>query len=227
MNGTVSWQENFPLGSALRNGAAFKGPTAPEHVRDKQDTEVRNSGGRTPETKGEAVDPKARRTMATLKEGLSLLNAEGLVAKAVHVHDQLSAHAAQFPTPSPTLAALETAKEELLLTASAGAIDGGRSAHQAKRDPFRKLKDMLKQEADYVANVAKGDAQLILDGGYEVRAERKPSHLPVAPASLEALTPDVTNAVKIEWKGERTVRLYQVQMSTTDPAGTPVWNRWL
>ena len=107
---------------------------------------------------------------------------------------------------------------------SAGAIDGGRSAHQAKRDSFRKLKDMLKQEADYVANVAKGDAQLILDGGYEVRAERKPSHLPVAPASLEALTPDVTNAVKIEWKGERTVRLYQVQMSTTDPAGTPVWN---
>jgi len=161
--------------------------------------------------------------MATLKEGLYRLNAEGLVAKAVHVHAQLTAHAAQFTTPSPTLAALETAKEELL-TASAGAIDGGRSAHQAKRNSFRKLKDMLKQEADYVANVAKGDAQLILDGGYEVRAERKPSHLPVAPASLEALTPDVTNAVKIEWKGERTVRLYQVQMSTTDPAGTPVWN---
>ncbi|MBK7271595.1 MAG: hypothetical protein IPI07_19525 [Flavobacteriales bacterium] len=56
-----------------------------------------------------------------------------------------------------------------------------------------------------------------------IRAERKPSHLPVAPANLEALTPDVTNAVKIEWKGERMVRLYQVQMSTTDPAGAG-WN---
>lgn len=161
--------------------------------------------------------------MATLKEGMQDLNAEGLVAKAEHVHAQLTAHAAQFPTPSPTLAVLEAAKEALL-TAIGSAIDGGRSAHQAKRDAFRELKDVLKQEANYVANVANGDAQLIIDGGFEVRAERQPSHLPEAPARLEALTPDVTNAVKLEWQGEKKVRLYQVQMSTTDPAGTPVWN---
>lgn len=160
--------------------------------------------------------------MATLKEGMSTLNAEGLVAKAEHVHAQLTAHAADFPTPSPTLIALDKGKEDLL-TAIAEAIDGGRSAHQAKRDAFRALKDMLKQEADYVANVANGDAQLIIDGGYEVRAQRSPSHLPGAPAGLEALTPDVTNAVKIEWKGEKKVRLYQVQMSTTDPAVNPAW----
>ena len=64
---------------------------------------------------------------------------------------------------------------------------------------------------------------VIINGGYEVRAERKPSHIPAAPAKLEALTPDVTNAVKIEWKGEQSVRLYQVQMSITDPAVTPAW----
>lgn len=160
--------------------------------------------------------------MATLKEGLTRLTAEGLVAKAEHVHAQLTAHAAQFTTPSPALAALDTAKDGLL-TAIAEAIDGGRSAHQAKRDAFRTLKSMLKQEADYVANVANGTAQLIIDGGYEVRAEPKPSHLPGAPANLEALTPDVANAVELEWKGEKKVRLYQVQMSTTDPAVTPAW----
>ncbi len=160
--------------------------------------------------------------MALLKEGMYRLTAEGLVAKAEHVHAQLTAHAAQFTTPSPTLAALDTAKEGLL-KATAGAIDGGRSAHQAKRDSFRTLKSMLKQLAEYVANVANGDAQLIINGGFEVRAERKPSHIPAAPAKLEALTPDVANAVKIEWKGEQSVRLYQVQMSTTDPAVTPAW----
>ncbi|MBK7271577.1 MAG: hypothetical protein IPI07_19435 [Flavobacteriales bacterium] len=97
----------------------------------------------------------------------------------MHVHAQLTAHAAQFTTPSPTLAALETAKEELL-TASAGAIDGGRSAHQAKRDSFRKLKDMLKQEADYVANVAKGDAQLMqtADTKYALSGKQYPSRWP-------------------------------------------------
>jgi len=160
--------------------------------------------------------------MALLKEGMSKLNAEGLVAKAEHVHAQLTAHAAQFPTPSPTLAALDTEKEELL-AAIAKALDGGRSAHQAKRDKYRTLKSMLKQLAEYVANVANGDAQLIIDGGFEVRAEAKPTHLPGAPTNLEALTPDVARAVKLEWKGEKKVRLYQVQMSTKDPSGTPEW----
>ncbi|MBK8498446.1 MAG: fibronectin type III domain-containing protein [Flavobacteriales bacterium] len=160
--------------------------------------------------------------MATLKQGLSSLTAEGLVAKAEHVHAQLTAHAVSFPAPSPTLVALDTAKENLL-TAIGVAIDGGRSAHQAKRDKFRLLKNMLKQLADYVANVASGDAQLIIDGGFETRAERQPTHIPVAPANLEALTPDVTDAVKIEWKGSKRVRLYQVQLSATDPAVTPAW----
>lgn len=160
--------------------------------------------------------------MALLKQGMTHLNAEGLVAKAEHVHTQLTAHAAQFPAPSPALPALDAAKEGLL-KAVAEAIDGGRSTHQAKRDSFRTLKSMLKQLADYVANVANGDAQLIIYGGFEVRAERKPSHIPAAPANLEALTPDVTNAVKIEWTGEQNVRLYQVQMSTTDPAVNPAW----
>lgn len=151
------------------------------------------------------------------------MTAEGLVAKAEHVHAQLTAHAASFPNPVPTLVVLDTAKKDLL-EAIGGAIDGGRSAHQAKRDAIRTLRSMLKQEADYVANVANGNAQLILDGGFDLRAERRPSHLPAAPEGLEARTPDVTNAVKIEWKGERDVRLYQVEMSTTDPSSpTAAW----
>jgi hypothetical protein len=161
--------------------------------------------------------------MATLKQGLSQLTAEGLVAKAEHVHAQLSAHAAEFTAPSPTLASLETDKEKLL-KAIGEAMDGGRSAHQAKRNALLKLKGTLRQLADYVANVANGNAQLIIDGGFELCAERKPSHLPGAPTNLDALTPDVTNAVKVEWKGEKRVRLYQVQMSTTDPAVAPAWN---
>lgn len=162
--------------------------------------------------------------MATLKQGLSELNAEGLVAKAEHVLAQLTANAAQFPNPVPSLAVLDAGKEALL-KAIAVALDGGRSAHQAKRDEFSALRSLLKQTADYVAFVANGDAQLIIDGGFELRAEAKPSHLPGAPTNLDALTPDITNAVKIEWKGGRNVRLYQVQMSTTDPAQNAAWSQ--
>ncbi|MBL7951105.1 MAG: fibronectin type III domain-containing protein [Flavobacteriales bacterium] len=160
--------------------------------------------------------------MANLKKGLSHLPAGALVAKAEHVYTQLTAHAATFPSPNPTLAALAQAKDELLV-AIANALDGGRRAHQMKRDAYSTLLAMLKHEAEYVANVAKGDAQLIMDGGFTLRAEATPTRIPDAPASLEALTPEVSNAVKIEWKGGTNVRLYQVQMSSTDPATNAEW----
>lgn len=160
--------------------------------------------------------------MANLKKGLSHLTAGALVAKAEHVLAQLTAHAAEFPAPSPSLVDLAQAKDTLL-TAIANALDGGRRAHQAKRDAYSALKAALQQEAEYVANVAKGDAQLILNGGYELRAEATPSHRPGAPAGLHALVPKVANAVTFEWKGEGKVRLYQVQMSTADPASGGTW----
>lgn len=161
--------------------------------------------------------------MANLKKGLSHLTAGALVAKAEHVHAQLTAHAAEFPAPSPSLVDLAQAKDGLL-TAIANALDGGRSAHQAKRDAYAKLSAILKQQAEYVANVANGDAQLILNGGYALRAEATPSQRPAAPSNLQALVPDVVNAVKVEWKGEGKVRLYQVQMSSTDPEQGAQWS---
>ena len=123
--------------------------------------------------------------MATLKEGLSGLNAEGMVAKADFVHAKLTANAATFATPKPTLVALQAGRDTLSAAISA-AEDGGRSAHQAKRDAMRSLKDLLKQEADYVANVANGDAQTILDG---LRVDRVTIQLVFTPGEVWKMKP--------------------------------------
>ena len=162
--------------------------------------------------------------MATLKEGLSGLNAEGMVAKADFVHAKLTANAATFATPSPTLSAVKAGRDALSAAISL-AEDGGRSAHQAKRDALRSLKDLLKQEATYVANVANGDAQTILDGGYEVRSSRTPSSLPSAPEGLEVRQTAYTGSVELEWQGDRKARYYQVYLTDKDPStGSVVWN---
>ena len=162
--------------------------------------------------------------MATLKEGLSGLNAEGMVAKADFVHAKLTANAAMFPTPSPKLVDL-AAGRTLLATAISDAEDGGRSAHQAKRDALRSLKDLLKQEADYVGNVANGDAQTILDGGYEVRSSRTPSILPSAPEGMEARSTGYAGTVGLEWKVVADARFYQVYVTDKDPSmGNVEWS---
>jgi len=160
--------------------------------------------------------------MANLKKALAHMPPAALVAKAEHVHAQLTAHAADFPAPSPSLAELAQAKDALLVAIS-DALDGGRRAHQAKRDAYSKLIALLRRTAQYVGNVANGDAQLIINGGFTVRATATPSHLPSAPRNLEARTPDVENAARIEWRGEAKVRLYQVQRSTQDPATGADW----
>lgn len=162
--------------------------------------------------------------MATLKEGLSGLNAEGMVAKADFVHAKLTANAATFATPNPKLVDLAAARDTLS-TAISLAEDGGRSAYQAKRDAYRALKDLLKQEAEYVANVANGDAQLMLDGGYEVRSPRTPSVLPSAPEGLDARSTGYTGTVGLEWQGVANARFYQVYMTDQDPStGTVEWS---
>ena len=43
------------------------------------------------------------------------------------------------------------------------------------------------------------------------------------PFTAEEAEMCIRDRVKIEWTGEQSVRLYQVQMSTTDPAVTPAW----
>jgi Fibronectin type III domain len=162
--------------------------------------------------------------MATLKEGLSGLNAEGMVAKADFVHAKLTANAATFATPSPSLAALKAGRDTLSAAISA-AEDGGRSAHQAKRDALRSLKELLKDEADYVSNVASGDAQKILDGGYELRSSRTPSNRPSAPEGLEARSTGYTGTVGLEWKGVANARFYQVYITDKDPStGSVEWS---
>ncbi|MFZ1687182.1 MAG: fibronectin type III domain-containing protein [Flavobacteriales bacterium] len=162
--------------------------------------------------------------MATLKTGLAQLTDEALVAKAEFVIAKLTANAATFTTPNPTLLVLTGAKNALA-TAITNAEDGGRSAHDAKRTAYTALKELLTQEAGYVTSVAAGDSAKILDGGYEVRKEREPSNVPLAPVMVDARTSDYTGMVDLDWKGKSAV-YYLVFMTDKDPStGNVTWTQ--
>ncbi|MEO8069054.1 MAG: fibronectin type III domain-containing protein [Flavobacteriales bacterium] len=160
--------------------------------------------------------------MATLKAGLSKLNDAGLVAKAAYVLGKLTAHAATFTTPLPTLLVL-TAGKDALQTAMSAAEDGGKSAHDDLRTARKTLKDLLTQESEYVASVAAGDSAKILDGGFDVRKTAAQHGIPSAPVMVTARMSEYTGMVDLDW-APNGARCYQVYITDKDPSnGSVVW----
>lgn len=155
--------------------------------------------------------------MATLKKNTARLSDEALVARAEFVISSLAANAGLFPSPNPSIALLGAAKDRFSTTMVA-AEDGGRSAHQAKRDARAELKAVLDQAGSYVSNVASGNAQLILAGGYEVKHPRAPVGLFPAPVIISAAKGQYEGAVDLVLKRMNGVVCYMVYMTSDDPS---------
>lgn len=154
--------------------------------------------------------------MASLRLNIRRLNAEGLVAKADSVIQHLEQHAVRFPDPSPSLAVAHQHRQELL-DATAAALDGGRRAHQRKRTAVEVMKKTLRQLANYVAQIANGDAMSIIDGGFEVRRNASPPRRAEAPSGLTTYWSGRSGGFELRWKGVPLVRMYQVHICDTDP----------
>lgn len=159
--------------------------------------------------------------MATIVNGLADLNAEGLISKALFVEGKLTGNAT-FPTPTPTLATLATARESLE-QANAAATDGGRSAHLAKRMAMEVLRGLLRDLAGYVVSVAGGSEEKIVSSGFEVRRRNDPPGKLPAPGDLAARFTDFHGEVKLNWRSQRGARLFKVFVNAEDPADETKW----
>ena len=155
--------------------------------------------------------------MATLKKNTARLSDEALVARAEFVISSLTANAGLFPSPNPSIAVLGAAKGRFRDTMVA-AEDGGRSAHQAKRDARAELKAVLDQAGYYVSNVANGNAQLILAGGYEVKRPRAPLGLFPAPVLISAGRGAYEGTIELVLERMKGVACYQVFITSDDPS---------
>jgi hypothetical protein len=156
-------------------------------------------------------------TMAQLKKNTARLPDDALVARAEFVIGALATNVALFPSPNPSLAVLRAATD-LFRTTMVAAEDGGRSAHQAKRDAKAALKSCLDQAGSYVANVASGNAQVILAGGYEVKHPRAPLGLFPAPVIISAARGQYEGTVDLVLERMKGVVCYMVYMTSDDPS---------
>ncbi len=159
--------------------------------------------------------------MGTIAKNLNGLNATRLVDKSQFVEARMTDNPA-FPTPTPALVELGTARSALQ-GAITGAMDGGRTAVAIRRAREKDLRLVLNQLAGYVSSVAEGNALAILSSGFDVKRVPTPAGELRAPADLKAAISSFAGRVDLRWKPARHAVAYQIHLNGKDPADEAGW----
>lgn len=159
--------------------------------------------------------------MATLAKNIRGLNASKLADKTRFVEERMNLNPA-FPTPTPTLAAIATARQALE-TAGTAAKDGGRTATAIRRAGQRELSLLLNQLAGYVSSIAEGNELAILSSGFDVKRSGTPAGDPEAPKGLLAKISAFKGRVDLRWDPVREAVAYHILISATEPTDETSW----
>lgn len=159
--------------------------------------------------------------MARLKYGLSGLSASELLLKSIHIVEKMTGNA-NFPTPDPTIAAIETAQDELA-QATQAALDGGKDRTATRDMKADTLRGLLQDVGDYVQATSKGDAAKILSSGFEIVQPGGPIGAMEQVNNLVAATSGLMGAIDLGWEPVRGASDYIIEMSATDPNDQAQW----
>ncbi len=158
-----------------------------------------------------------------VKPAISFLNRDkdsNVLAKVRRIMAAMTGND-NYPDPSPTLAAVQTAVNEFA-TAMANAGDGGKTLNSLKYDKRKALAVLIRALASYVTVACNGDYTILLSSGFPTH---KPTRsrigqlpVPVKPAvtlgvhsgELDASVPAIPGALLYGWR------------VTTGPSGTVV-----
>lgn len=153
--------------------------------------------------------------MATVKIGLRSLSATEIVAKAQGIHDAIVGNAT-YPTPTPAMAAFQTAIDTLAAANAAVDNNGGRSEHQARRVAEKALRELVKQLSGYVQMTSGGDEDKILSSGFAVVKHGTPIGELDPPIDLGSRVTNMSGRVSLKWKNETGADMYHVFMSSSN-----------
>lgn len=122
---------------------------------------------------------------------------------------------AAFPTPTPALADITAAVNELEVI-----YNESRGRDKVKvalmRIKQKELLNLIGSLAGYVQSVSGGDETIILSSGFDVRKAPQPLGPVTAPKDLEVLQGSVSNALLARWKSVEGAVAYVVEISS-DP----------
>lgn len=104
-----------------------------------------------------------------VKMGMNGQSVPNILIKATAVFEGMTGNA-NFPTPNPDLADYDAAIQNLInLQTQLQGAGGGKDLTGLRNTALNTLKNLTRQLAAYVDNVADGDGDIILSSGFEVR----------------------------------------------------------
>ena len=132
-------------------------------------------------------------------------------------HVTMLAGNADFPTPSPTTVVLTVACDKLESASNAYNFNRGKLEKEARDKAFAELKFLIRELGAYVQNNCKGEKDLILSTGFDVRRSNEPLGQLPAPGNLLALTTLYPGRLDVRWKGVKGRSIYELWMTDGDP----------
>ena len=170
------------------------------------------------------VAPQLETTkMAKVKLGLGGMTPDEILSLTNQIITAMTGNA-NFTTPSPTLASINTA-----LTTATNKVAAQKAAQQAAKQTtddrdaaITALVTLVTSLSDYVANVTQGNRVKIESAGMSVKASAAPIGPLPQVQNLSITAGDAEGRLDLQWDPVRGTKNYQVQMST-DPNDATKW----
>lgn len=164
--------------------------------------------------------------MATLlfivKLALGGLSPAKLVERARAIVAALTGNA-DFPTPTPTLAAVGAAADAVEAADTDVLNNGGKQDYLTRNLRVQELRNLLVLLGAYVQVTSLGDPEKILSAGNPFRKAPQPVGLVPAPGNLRAEVSKLVGPLDLRWGRVLGRMFYEGQMNETDPSVEAEW----
>lgn len=158
--------------------------------------------------------------LSDIRLALSKLSPVALLTLFRNVWAMMVKNAALFSAPPVTMPIMESMVDSLTLAIDA-ARNGGEVERQHRDNLIREAQEMLRQQADYVRLVAKGDGEKLAMSGFHLRKDPTPVGIPGLSTMKAVLMTGRTGEVEVRFKGVHGADSYQIWMTDKDPATEP------
>lgn len=164
----------------------------------------------------------AKNATYTVRLGFTNVTATALVGMGRNHVTMLTGNP-DFATPTPSLASISSACDKLDSASQAYDFNRGKLEKEARDEAFKYLKELIRELGGYVQSNCKGQKDLILSTGFNVRRSNVPVGLLPAAKNLEALVTPYPGRLEVRWDGVKGRSMYQLWITDGDPNDAGGW----
>lgn len=156
-----------------------------------------------------------------LTNGFNRLSDENLLGRAGQINIAMTGNA-NFPTPTPTLAALQTALSDFEI-ALAKAKTGSELEKAIKNDKREALTDLLHSLGNYVLFTANGDRTAAVSSGFGIAKDPTPQPPITKPENVRLAEGPNAGELNVRFDRVTGARCYMIQYAEETATGPVEW----